>query len=185
MTMHGVLGPEGPDKNSNEETTGRAQVEALFRREAPGLVRFLKSKTGAGDEAQDLAQEAFLRLTRVSDAKVLANPAAYLQRIARNLIRDRFKSARQGFERSLVLFEPERHAANDSGPHEALEARQTLERYERAVMGLKPRTREIFLLHRLDKLTYEQIADNLEMSVGGVEKQMSKAIAHIDRALSR
>ncbi len=163
---------------------GRAQLDALFRRQAPHLIRFLTRRTGR-DEAHDLAQEAFLRLTRAADGQVLLNPEAYLQRIARNLLRDRAKSVSGWRERNHAEFQPELHAANDGDPHMALVARQLLERHEAAIMRLKPKTREIYLLHRLDGLTYAQIAERLAMSVGGVEKQMMKAIAHIDRALSR
>jgi RNA polymerase sigma-70 factor (ECF subfamily) len=50
---------------------------------------------------------------------------------------------------------------------------------------MKPKTREIFLAHRIHGFTYAQIAERTGLSVKGVEKQMSKAIAKIDRLLDR
>ena len=66
-----------------------------------------------------------------------------------------------------------------------LESRDTLRRLEAAISKLKPKTREIFLAHRLDGLSYAEIAELTGLSVKGVEKQMSKAIAKIDRLLDR
>ena len=67
----------------------------------------------------------------------------------------------------------------------ALESRDTLRRLEEAIGKLKPKTREIFLAHRIHGFTYAEIADQTGLSIKGVEKQMSKAIAKIDRLLDR
>ena len=66
-----------------------------------------------------------------------------------------------------------------------LEARDTLRRLEQAIGKLKARTREIFLAQRIEGLSYAEIAERTGLSVKGVEKQMSKAIAKIDRMLDR
>lgn len=164
--------------------TQGGQVDALFRSHGPRLARLLARRTDR-EEAKDLLQEVFLRLTRAAERQVLDNPEAYLKRITWNLLRDRAKNVAGRMERSHAVLQPELHAANDGDPHQALVERQTLARYEDAVMKLKPKTREIFLRHRLDGLTYAEIAKDLGMSVSGIEKQMIKAIAHLDRALSK
>ncbi|MBI1684224.1 RNA polymerase sigma factor [Caulobacter hibisci] len=167
------------------EAAKDTRLEALVRGQSPALLRFLVRRTLNREEAQDLAQEAFLRLTDAARRRPIGNPEGYLKLIIRNLLRDRAKSAAGRHERRLAAFDPETLAASDSDPHQALVARQTLARYEAAVMALKPKTREIFLMHRLDGRTYAEIAVVIGMSLGGVEKQMGRAIAHIDRALSR
>jgi len=166
------------------EADRRRQLDALFRRQAPALMRFLSRRTGR-EEAQDLAQEAFLRLTDAADRKVLQKPEAYLARIARNLLRDRAKSVSGHRERSHLELEPERHAAQDGDPHLMLEARQLLERHEAAVLKLRPKTREVYLRHRLDGQSYAEIAAALGVGVSAVEKHMMKAIAAVDRSLGR
>jgi len=77
-------------------------------------------------------------------------------------------------------FEEEEHAGPD--PHAALEARDTIRRLADAVARLKPKTRTIFLMHRIDGLSYEEIAAAQGMSVKGVEKQMAKALGAIRRS---
>lgn len=157
-------------------------LDEMVRLHRPWLLRYL-SRGAGGQEALDLVQEVFLRFAKAAERHTFDNPEAFLQRIATNLLRDRARSL--SATREHLPLEPELHAANDGDPHEALVARQTLERYETALMQLKPKTREIFLRHRVDGATYQEIASEWHMSVGGVEKQMSKAIAHIDRALGR
>jgi RNA polymerase sigma-70 factor (ECF subfamily) len=173
----------GPEAR-RAEAAEHARLDLVIRSQTPSLIRFLTRRTNR-EEALDLAQEAFLRLTRATRRKVIDNPEGYLRLIARNLLRDRAKSVSGFIERRHAPLDPELHAANDGDPHHALVARQTLARYEAAVMALKPKTREIFLLHRLDAKTYAEIAQIIGLSPSGVEKQMMTAIAHIDRALSR
>ena len=66
-----------------------------------------------------------------------------------------------------------------------LETRDMLRRVETAVLRLRPRTREIFMAHRIEGLSYAEIAQRTGLTVKGVEKQMSKAIATLDRMLER
>lgn len=186
MTMEILIKPNTPanDGRAGEGAT-RDQIDGLFRSQGPRLLRFLARRTDR-EEARDLAQEAFLRLTRtIEDGAIVLNPGAYLQRIAANLLRDRAKSVSGAFDRSHMPLEPEWHLANDPDPHNALELRQTLDRYKAAVLKLKPKTREIFLLHRMDGLSYAQIAAETRLTVSGVEKHMIKAIARINLAMGR
>src|SRR3546814_1410038 len=66
-----------------------------------------------------------------------------------------------------------------------VEARDVLNRVGAAMARLSPKTREIFMAHRLDGLSYKEIGEKTGLSVKGVEWHMSKAIAHIARAVSR
>jgi RNA polymerase sigma-70 factor (ECF subfamily) len=62
----------------------RARLDSLFREESPRLLSYFRRKTGDHDAANDLMQESFVQIVQVSRFADLANPAAYLQRIARN-----------------------------------------------------------------------------------------------------
>lgn len=161
-----------------------AEIERLFRRQAPRLLRLL-TRRYSRDEAGDIVQEVFLRLTGAADRQTLTNPESYLKGIVWNLLRDRAKSFTRRVERTHAELQPERHAGEGDDPHQLLVARQTLARYEAAVRTMKPKTREVFLRHRLDDESYEQIALALGMSVSGIEKQMAKAAAHLKRALAK
>ena len=53
------------------------------------------------------------------------------------------------------------------------------------MMRLRPKTREIFMAHRIDGMTYAEIAERTGLTVKGVETQMSRALAQLDRMLNR
>lgn len=178
--------PEGDPLPPHDRVVGRQETQSLdqlYRARAPWLLRFF-SRRAPADEAHDLLQETFTRMATAGATRdiQIARPAAYLGRIARNLIRDRTKMR---IRRSADL-----HISVDDAiltapdQQRALEARDMLNRLEQAMLKLNPKTREIFLAHRLDGYSYAEIAVRTGLSVKGVEKQMSRAIAHLDRLLS-
>ena len=61
----------------------------------------------------------------------------------------------------------------------ALEARDRLRRIENTLLHLKPRTREIFLAHRLDGYSYAEIAARTGLNIKTVEMHMTRAIAYL------
>lgn len=174
--------PLPPEDRSGARSA--ASIEDLYQQQAPRLLRFFARRTVRQD-AGDLVQESFARLADMQSrtAEEIERPEAYLSRIAANLLRDRAKSA---LRRSLA-----NHVSADDLPlagHDpvaSLEARDQIQRLQEALAGLAPKTREIFLAHRLDGLPYKEIAGQTGLSPKGVEWHMSKAIVHIDRVLRR
>lgn len=159
-----------------------ARVDDLYDLHGPKLLRFFKRRTDHQD-AGDLVHESFLRLVNtqaIRDGRVDC-AEAYLNQIASNLLRDRARSA---LNRSLARHIPvDDVALPDCDPVARFEARDNLNRLQQALLRLKPKTRAIFLAHRLDGLSYKQIAERHGLSVKGVEWHMTKAIDHLDRAL--
>lgn len=154
----------------------------FYRVHAPRLMRFF-TRRGEGDEARDLVHESFTRFvdTHARKTAKIERPEAYLSRIATNLARNRAKMA---LRRSLACHVPADDlplAAPD--PVAALEARDQIQRLQSALASLSPKTRAIFLAHRLDGLSYNDIATQIGLSVKGVEWHMGKAIGHLDRML--
>ncbi|MGQ0588633.1 MAG: RNA polymerase sigma factor [Sphingosinicella sp.] len=156
----------------------------LYRSESSRLVRIFASRTRNTDDAHDLVQDVFFRLARLrGQGALLERPQAYLRRIASNLLKDRAKSASRQSVALHVVVEEETLAGPD--PHRILESRDMLRRLEAAIMRLRPRTREVFMAHRVEGLSYAEIAERTGLSVKGVEKQMSKALVQLDRLLNR
>ena len=180
-----VLKGDHPPDDCLARRDEEALLAELYRSESPKLVRILSRRTSSREDAQDLVQDIFFRFARMGGTwpSSLERPQAYLRRIASNLLKDRAKS---DFRHSAAL-----HVVADEeslqGPdqQELLESRDVLRRLESAMIRLRPRTREIFMAHRIDGLTYAEIAEQTGLSVKGVEKQMSKALAQLDRMLNR
>lgn len=160
----------------------RGEVETLYRAEAAGLGRFFRRRAPADDVA-DMVQETFRQWIRdIRAASQAIRPEAYLTAIAVNILR---KRARTETRRAAALAAVEARDDRLVDPHAALEARDMLARVDTAIATLKPKTREIFLLHRIDGLDYAEIAERMEMSVKGVEWQMGQALDQIRRRVKR
>lgn len=169
--------PLPPEDRVVPMVTGR--LETLFREHRPRLLRFLLRRT-SNDTAEDLTQQAFARLAALDHAAVdaIESPGAYLHRTAVNLLKDEAKAAAR---HAAHLHVPVDDVAI-MGPDQiaALEARDMLARLEAVMLRLKPRTREIFLAHRIDGYSYAEIAARTGLGIKAVEKHMSRAIAYID-----
>jgi len=157
-------------------------LEDLYRSQSGRLQRYFACNK-ARQDAADLVQESFARLAEAGrdPARRIEEPEAYLGRVATNLLRNRARSALQ---RSLAQQVPAEEAGLRAPDMiAALEARDMLARLQTALEKLKPKTREIFLAHRVDGMSYRDIAAAQGLSIKGVEWHMRRAIAQLDRAL--
>lgn len=181
----GDAGIEQPGAMPSGTTLGSVSLDTLYREEAPRLLRSLTRRTADRDDARDMVHEIFCRVARLGAGGPLRldRPQAYLGRIATNLLRDRAKQASRHTAASHFPADEGQIAGTDQ--QRLLESRDMLMRVEAAMLKLRPKTREIFMAHRIDGLSYAEIAERTGLSVKGVEKQMSKAIAQIDRMLDR
>lgn len=165
--------------------SSRHDLDALYREEAPRLTRFFKRRVTEAEETPDLVQESFARLLSSMAQERLANPAPYLQRIARNLLfeRGRRRRARHA-DRHMPIEEAPLLPVVPDQAH-AIEADDLMRVYRRALDELPERTRQVFLLHRLDELPYREIAARLGISIPTVQYHVARALAHIDAALEK
>jgi RNA polymerase sigma-70 factor (ECF subfamily) len=161
----------------------RRDVEALYRQRADQLIRRVAAGTGR-ETARDVVHEAFAKFAGLTGVRRLgvARPEAYVYRICLNLVRDlsRSRDIRARAIADAGIVEAKAH-----DPIIQLEQRDELRRLEAAALRLKPKTRAIFLAKRLDGMSYADIAERTGLSLKGVEKHMTKAIASIDRAMKR
>lgn len=161
------------------DESAEARFAALYREQAPRLQRRLRSKLRSAEDARDLVQDAFARLL---GARTLPRePAAFLNRIIRNLVIDRTRRATaHGPE---ILLTQANEPWIEATQSEAIELEQTRALYQASVDALPKRTREVFLLHRVDGLPYKEIAARLEISTRTVEWHVAEAIVRIGRDL--
>jgi RNA polymerase sigma-70 factor (ECF subfamily) len=139
------------------------------------VLRAVRRAVGSNDTAEDLLHSAFIRLSEYSNRAAVENPSAFLVRTAANLAVDERRRVRVRRESPIDIDEMLEIADNHPLPAEVLAARERLEKGMAALESLGPRTREIFLLHRLDGLKYREIAARLDITVSAVEKHIAKA----------
>lgn len=173
---------------SNEaiDEIGVAGLDRQFR--AP-LLSYFRRRGRDSAEADDLTQEVFLRLARRCEPLATDNLEAYIFTIAGNLLRDRGRRA--AVRGTSVSLDDESAWSASSGalvevlhPDRVLTGREDLRLALQALDELSERTRDVFVLQRLEGLKNREIAVALGISVSAVEKHMVKALVHLSRRLA-
>jgi RNA polymerase sigma factor (sigma-70 family) len=140
------------------------------------LQKFLRRRGASPQDAEDLVQEAVVRLfaytRKVGEVR---NTEAFLTRTAMNLAVDLHRSSRRD------RFEPESVEILDlldlgPAPDELLAAEQRLVRMKEALDRVSRRTREVFFMHRLQGLSHAEIAQILGVTTSAVEKHIASAL---------
>lgn len=151
-----------------------AAFEAALPAEHARLLRYFNRRVGR-DAAPDLVQEVFARMLASGAFERIENLPAYLTRIAHNLLIDRARRKRRDCSIFFPLDE-DRDAATLADQALRIEAADLLRLYRQAVHAMPPKTRRVFLMHRLHRQTYRQIAEQVGISVPTVEYHMMRAL---------
>src|SRR5271163_1568115 len=136
------------------------------------------------DDAQDAAQEAFLKCWRARDSLGdVQNLRAWIFRVGLNAAKDMQRSA---WNRRAKPFmgEDTMLVGRESAPGQLLEDREDVERLRKAILGLRNEEKEVFLLRQNGGLTYEQIAEIRNSPVGTVKTQMRAALQKLRKVLN-
>lgn len=157
-----------------------SELDRHFRR---GLMTYFINRTGDRAEAEDLTQLTFLRVLG-SDRAQVANPRAFVFRIAANLLQDRLREHRRRSLRHTVSLDDENvlvFPADGVTPERILVARDGLASALSALDELSQTTRDIFVLFRFENLRQREIAERMGMSQAAVEKHVMRATVHLLR----
>ena len=153
---------------------------SMWTKQARKLLAFLRRRGQTREDAEDLVQEAFLRLhVFLESGREVEKPDAFLARIALNLAVDQSRRDRSERRDQFVTQAIEQLHIADLGPtpEETFSAAQRLERMSRVLdTNVSARAREVFFLHRLEGFTHEEIAERMRVSVRTVEKDIARAI---------
>lgn len=147
--------------------TAPSDFDEFYRETHPRLWSFLVRTTGQADLAEDVAQEAFVRLLGSRGAELAASERrAYLFRIARNLLRD--TARRRARERTV--------AAGEARDMPALEPPEPMGRRTAAALArLSGRDRELLWLAHVEGWKHEQIATAVGIAAGSVRVLLHRA----------
>jgi RNA polymerase sigma-70 factor (ECF subfamily) len=137
----------------------------------------------SGDMAlsEDLVQDVFLQLWEKKDSIKNETVRAFLFTVAKNNFLKNRRRASYDLKFQASLFEN----TENKSPEYMLEMKEFDEKLQRILSGLPEKSRTVFLMHRIDGMTYKEIAKNLQVSVKAVEKQMSKALSVLNDKLGK
>lgn len=171
------------------QTSGLARVLEENRR---ALLQFLAARCGSADEAQDLLQDLWIKVSEQSTGPI-ANPRAYLFRMGNNLVLDRVRGRQRAMRREFVWVEaesdgvaspPEDRADPAEPADEALARRQEAAILRKAIDDLPEGAARALRLYRFDGHGQSEIAQIMGISRSGVEKHLALAMKRLRTALA-
>lgn len=153
----------------------------LFRDYRDAVEAFLVHRVRCPETAMDLSQEAYLRLVRKGSVSHDENLAGYLFRTADRLAIDYLRQSRQGKHVSLPLDED--LPCPLLQPDELASLREQCAILLEAIASLPGKCREVFLLRKVDELSYGEIAHRLGIAEKTVQRHLVKAMLHCHQRL--
>jgi RNA polymerase sigma-70 factor (ECF subfamily) len=150
-------------------------LEGIVQRNDRDLKRYLSQRVGNRAEAEDLAQEIYLRLLRVERKDLIRSPQALLFRIASNAVYEWRLLARNRLPHSPT--ELEALETIDDEPAADIWRAELALALSAALERLSPNCRAAVLLHRREQLTYSEVGLQLGISVAMVKKYLSQGLA--------
>lgn len=140
------------------------------------LKNWLLRRLGSAFDAEDLAQDTFMRVLTGGAAVHIQEPRAFLSTVAKRVMIDFFR--RNALERAwldtLALMPEETHPS----PEQQQCLLETLQQIDTMLDGLNSKVRQAFLLAQLEGVPYADIALKLGVSVSSVKKYIAKAAEH-------
>ncbi|MEY8848419.1 RNA polymerase sigma factor [Psychroserpens sp. XS_ASV72] len=159
--------------SKHQETICNANTfKALYQKYAKDLRRFLFFKTQDMDKAEDVLQDTFVKLWENCNKVDIEKVRSYLYTVASNTFLNVVKH-----EKVVRNYQE-----NTSGQHSnespefIMIENEFMEKLEQTIEALPEKQKEVFLLSRIEKKTYKEIADQIGISVKAVEKRMHLAL---------
>ncbi len=165
------------------EAWTRNRLEAYAREYGSALTRYFDRRGAPPEVSKDLVQEVFARLAGLTRTSTIENGEAYLMRTASNVWIDHLRKKQRADGRVHLEYDDDAHSPAGLSPENVLESRQNLERVIRALEGLPPRTRQIYLLCRVDGQQRQVVAEQLRISISAVDKHLMSATKIIGLAV--
>lgn len=170
----------------NHQPGDPRRIEALDARYRAPLMAFFLRRAASRAEAEDLVQEVFIRMIARGEGADVRSADSFVFTIASNLVRDRARMAATRHDRAHDQIDAayENDAVDGSlvehlSPDRVLLGRERLTEALKALNELGPRTRNIFVLYRMENMQRREIAGLYGISVSAVEKHIAKALDHL------
>lgn len=154
----------------------------LYTTHSKTLYNFIYYKCGNPDQASDLVQEAFIKLWENCAKIILEKAKSFLYTVTNNQFLNEVahNKVKLKYEKLNVLDDK-----NVETPDFLMEEQEFMQKLENAISDLTPAQREVFLLNRIDKKKYKEIAEILGISVKAVEKRMHGALLKLKEKLGK
>jgi RNA polymerase sigma-70 factor (family 1) len=157
----------------------RRQFEHIFQSHYEAIRNYIYYKSGRIDEAEDIAQETFMKIWEKRETIIRSTVKPLLFTIAGNIFLNRCQ------HRNVELQFTLQHDGEGTSvsPEYDLEMKEFDAKLQNALSALTEKNRTVFLMNRIDRMTYQDIASSLGISAKAVEKRMNKALMFLRETL--
>jgi RNA polymerase sigma factor (sigma-70 family) len=170
----------GQGSGPGEEAHAKSVAE-LFQEHNRSLIRFLTARLRSAQEAEEVAQEAYVRLLRLDQPGTVSFLRAFLYKTAANLAVDRMRRrGRHSVAAEAGYFEDSRKPTT---PDREVEGSQEIEQVMRLIEDLPPKCRRAFLLHKIEELEFVDVAERMGLSERMVRIYVIRAILYVRAGL--
>jgi RNA polymerase sigma-70 factor (family 1) len=156
------------------------EFKQIFDKYFEDVRRYVLYRSGNAELATDVAQETFIKLWEKQFEIQHSTIKALLFKIAGDLFITHYRKQQTTFK-FFNTYKPE-HKLHHS-PEEELNYKELEKAYEEALTTMPENQRVVFLMSRIDELKYQEMADQLGLSVKAIEKRMSLALSHLREKL--
>jgi RNA polymerase sigma-70 factor (ECF subfamily) len=177
---------EAPDQDSSPSAVHAVpeapRFDALVSRYRRPLLSFFQRRAVGVEDAEDLTQEVFMRLSRRFARLHWGNPDGLIFTVAANALIDHERHERSRRRSHHVEVDPAL-PTDEPSAEAALSGRERLRSLVAALDTLHPNVKAVFVLCRFENLSQAEAADRLGLSVSAVEKHMMTAMARLRLAI--
>lgn len=163
------------------DSVAKQELQALFERCGEEVRRFAWYRTGNEEAANDIVQEAFVKLWEKRAGIEWSRASGLLYTMVSNLAINYHKHRK-------VRLEYEQYAPSEvdhQDPSYQLEQEEFRQKLERCIENLPGGAREAFLMNRIESFKYREIAEKLSIGIKAVEKRMSTAIKSLTACVGK
>lgn len=158
-------------------------LDRLYREHMRDLCRFIQHRFGPGPpEPEEVAQIAFARFALSAESGAIDNPKAFLYRTALNVVIDQHRRAAVR-QRHVVEVLHDGADRDDFDAERVLASKERLAVIEAVISAMPEKQRRVFVLARVDGLSYAEVARRTEMSETNVKRLVMRAIVECQAAL--
>ena len=153
-------------------------IAKIFREHNAALVRFLSAKLPSIQDAQEVAQEAYVRMLRLDEPHTISHLQAYLFKIATNIAIDRIRQRNRrpeapDFEGIIATVR-----CPSPLPDEKVEVKQKIAQIKDIIKELPPKCRLAFLLYKFKGMPYRDIARQMNLTESMIRKYVLRAVVY-------
>ena len=158
---------------SSDNVCNEKIYQSIFYDHSQAVLNFIWFKSGDKALAEDILQEAFVRLWKNCQSVPFAKAKSFLYTVASNLFID---STRKQKHANTYVDSQDAMKHESVTPQAILEKNELKDRLQQAIKSLPAKQQEVFIMNRVDGHTYKEIAAILNISVKAVEKRMHNAL---------